>query len=60
MKFDIQEVLVSGDRVVVRGEVTGPRRATCSRAAYGQDLSDYGGMKRMMMGGEKKLSRFNL
>jgi predicted ester cyclase len=23
MKFDIQEVLVAGDRVVVRGEVTG-------------------------------------
>ncbi len=43
MKFDIKEVLVSGDRVIVRGEVsgnTGRRSLRC--AAFWQELSDHG------------------
>ena len=44
MKFDIKEMLVAGDRVIVRGEVTG---TPCGRivrcAAFRQELSDHGG-----------------
>jgi hypothetical protein len=43
MKFDIKEVLVAGDRVIVRGEVTGtPAGDLFGVLAYGQELPDHG------------------
>ena len=42
MKFEIKEVLVAGDRVIVRGEVTGTPAGDLFRAPYGQELQDHG------------------
>ena len=40
MKFDIKEVLVAGDRVVVRGEVTGTPAGAFWRAPYRQEFQN--------------------
>ena len=43
MKFDVKEVLVAGDRVIVRGEVTGtPSGEFVRRPAQQQQFSDHG------------------
>ena len=42
LKFDIKEVLVAGDRVIVRGEVTGRPPASCSVSPQRQELPDHG------------------